>query len=1071
MVQLKKDSAWSGDIKVVSNVWTVQQNGATNQAVRDPNYASVKQPKPYTSTYKQPTSLKEDISNVVDKVVKPYSAEDIKLSPMPKPWPEIRPEDTFEETAWGWNYDYDRAVSQERNQQWTLNALQGTGHVAGLSEREVPSVQAYSPAPRGRNLANIWLSLGEWQLEGVDMSSYDTPTATPTASSWANMWASSGGFNWTVAQPQGRQLKNADVNFSQYWDDSSAPNQVTAGGQNDKYTWEFTRNSNIWYDPNITTADLDPNYLFWMDAQWANSDQAGYIARRNDMIASALYNEWKTSKDDVINFLSSQPWWMNSTEADRYNTIESIWKRLGGIEQQNQINDAAQAQADNLPATYSDASLNNMENDLRQSTAWELYGKVTADQDTHIKILEDDNSVYKAMNESRIQTYKQLRWMDSQAIAAAIISNSIASDGQAMRDLMQYDNAKYEYVMQAVKQMRGQMNINAITSWEWAMTTSASGGQITLNNEMSDFAVNNSNDYTNSADILNSINNTLNSNQNYATASEQMASIENDMARLNNRLGNLKKEANQIFKWDVPQYIVNAYVANRTAEIQNEMSILENRYNAAQSRQQQEWERTKWEAEFDLKKQEFDLKRQNAKLDDWETRQWVALKWAEFGQKYWTDWGVSWTSVPASSLSRDQIGGAVDSLIQMYNTWQLWNEQCAAWIQKYYLPKIWVNLGSLSDWSNKQAICNELAGSYSPKKWDIVVMSSSSSPQYWHMGVVVGFDWSDMVYLDWNGSLWADGTWTEEPKLRKTSINNSKIYGYYDPTKNSTQNMGGGVVNWVWTRKDWTQFDIWNSMLFNSLSENDRNTVLWLLNLSIDPTTLQTRYWYDKWQAQKLINAAIDINPTWTDWDKKAAQMAYQAWNKDVQQQWKSKNWTAISTAFEVIDLADKIGNGKRKDWNTMINVMKDKLSEEEFIELNSNIYLLASEYAWALKGTASPTNQDIAEAKQIIASNFSSWWMKAAAESIIRALYNKNANEASNYYQVVLTKPDMLVTPKVAERMAALWLDMTIYWDYNPTWWWAGAVKANNGAAAAGGSYPSNGTYNPQMTQNLFNF
>jgi hypothetical protein len=44
---------------------------------------------------------------------------------------------------------------------------------------------------------------------------------------------------------------------------------------------------------------------------------------------------------------------------------------------------------------------------------------------------------------------------------------------------------------------------------------------------------------------------------------------------------------------------------------------------------------------------------------------------------------------------------------------------------------------------------------------------------------------------------------------------------------------------------------------------------------------------------------------------------------------------------------------------------------------------------------------------------------MKTAAESIIRALYNKNANEASNYYQVVLTKPDMLVTPRVADRMA----------------------------------------------------
>jgi hypothetical protein len=68
------------------------------------------------------------------------------------------------------------------------------------------------------------------------------------------------------------------------------------------------------------------------------------------------------------------------------------------------------------------------------------------------------------MNKARINAYKQLRGMDSQAIAAAIVSNSMASDSQVMRDLMQYDPDKYQYVMQAVKQMRGQMNINAITS-------------------------------------------------------------------------------------------------------------------------------------------------------------------------------------------------------------------------------------------------------------------------------------------------------------------------------------------------------------------------------------------------------------------------------------------------------------------------------------------------------------------------------------------------------------------------------------------------------------------------------
>jgi hypothetical protein len=78
-----------------------------------------------------------------------------------------------------------------------------------------------------------------------------------------------------------------------------------------------------------------------MDAQWANTDSAGYIARRNDMIASALFNDAVAdgrlpTKDDVINYLSQQDGWMNSTEADRFNTIESIWKRLGGLANQTQ---------------------------------------------------------------------------------------------------------------------------------------------------------------------------------------------------------------------------------------------------------------------------------------------------------------------------------------------------------------------------------------------------------------------------------------------------------------------------------------------------------------------------------------------------------------------------------------------------------------------------------------------------------------------------------------------------------------------------------------------------------------
>lgn len=919
-----------------------------------------------------------------------------------------------EQTAWWFNYSLNSNPSVAEQGQY--NSLVGSGAVAwmpqGVSRLVEQPQTVEGTGMRVGTPLRVQIANEAKAMEGETPAepTAETPAQSPAVSTWSN-W----GYVWGGTTTNQRQLKNADVNFSQYWDDSSAPNQATAWGQNDKYTWEFTRNSNIWYDPNITTADLDPNYLFWMDAQWANTDSAGYIARRNDMIASALYNEWRTSKQDVIDFLSSQPGWMNSTEADRANTIESIWKRIGGMVNENEIKDAAVADLNKFTWVSSDPTVNAMEADLNKDNTSVIYWKVWTDEDGSVKTLEDENSVYRVMNESRIQQYKQINSMDSQAIAAAIIGNAISEDGQQMRDLQQYNPDKYEYVMQAIKQIRWQQNINSIANWTTDFSTNIWNNS---KSEIESFANNNATSSTSAADILSSVNSTLASNEAAKTAQETMDTIEKDMAKLKNRLKNLKSEANSLFKWDVPQYIVNAYMSNRTAEIQNEMSMLEDRYNAAYSRYQSEWEKVKWEKEFDLKKEELDIKKSNAAWDKYMDEQWLALKYAE----------ATWD---ASSLNRNLMRTERNNNPTAMTT----DVARSLWLVEWIDYTVWdpFQSGSWTLYTAKLL--------WDPIETTIKALDTAASTGRW---AFYTSGWKQR----WTHTAMSDAKWlwlsNEEKKqvvldmLKREWGNIDRMSGYGGWSNSSSGTwVSTGVSNGVFTRKDGTQFNVDNSVLFNSLSDTDKNTVLWLLNLSIDPATLQTRYWYSKWQAQKLLNAAIDINPEWTDWDKKAAQAAYQAWNKDVQQQWKSKNWTAISTAFEVIDLADKIWNWKWKDWNSMINVMRDKLSDEEFIELNSNIYLLASEYAWALKGTASPTNQDIAEAKQIIASNFSSWGMKTAAESIIRALYNKNANEASNYYQVVLTKPDMLVTPRVADRMAnELWLDMTIYGDYKWGWW-----------------------------------
>lgn len=725
------------------------------------------------------------------------------------------------------------------------------------------------------------------------------------------------------------KLQNADVNLSQYWDDSSEANYNNPslwGWENTKYTGENTLGSQVAYNPNATVEGLDPNYLYWQEAQMQNSKEANYIAKRNDEIASALYNAWKTSIQDVNDFLDSQRGFYNSVWNERANTVTAVWKRIGQIAKQNEKSDEPQADPNETPDEWNNDALNNMQSDLNKSTAGELYGKVTADQSTHIRTLEDENSVYKSMNEARINSFQMLQGMDSSAIAASVISWVMATDTQAMRDLMQYDSPKYEEVQMEIKKLRGQMNINTITSGEWEWNTSATNWQSGISNEIADFAINNANGSTSSAQLLKSINSTLSSNVSASSAQEQMWTIENDMFTLQNRLKNLKKEANIVFKWDVPQYIVNAYVANRTAEIQDQLSILENRYNAAYSRYQDEVKQTQWQMEYDLKKEELQLKRDAADLDDYVKRQWVEQDWWELRKKYWnskTSDGVDWNQVPTTTLSRDEIFVSIDELVQKCEDWQLWNAQCAAWIQKYYLPTLWVDLWSLSAYSAKQGICNQLAWEYTPQKWDVVVMSSPTKPENWHIGIVVGIDWDTITYLDWNGSV-KDWVWTEEPAIRTKKLTDKSIYGYYDPTKSNLQDWW----SYDWSEDDYTDYYRMSDKEFGALSNDFRNQILghfWDVSSweAIDNFRRRKRLYNEEvvaWEGKKQGREVI----------KSIAQLYNAIWNDE----WKLRiNWMDPD-----------------RTWKDKFDQIKEQLKLEQLLEARANGATFGSMTEWEWK-------------------------------------------------------------------------------------------------------------------------
>jgi hypothetical protein len=63
----------------------------------------------------------------------------------------------------------------------------------------------------------------------------------------------------------------------------------------------------------------------------------------------------------------------------------------------------------------------------------------------------------------------------------------------------------------------------------------------------------------------------------------------------------------------VPDYLVNAYINNKSQEIQNQLSILADRYSSAYDIYKTELAHAEWQSELDLKKDSLALEDSKAK--------------------------------------------------------------------------------------------------------------------------------------------------------------------------------------------------------------------------------------------------------------------------------------------------------------------------------------------------------------------------------------------------------------------------------------------------------------------------
>lgn len=662
----------------------------------------------------------------------------------------------------------------------------------------------------------------------------------------------------------------------------------------DKYVGEGTNNVYNPYNKDIMIADLDPNYQYGQPAKNINAVDDKYITTRNDNIASALYNEWKVSYNDVVNFLQWQQNWYNSTENDRATTISNVWNRLWQISADNKKED-----------TKADTS--RMESDLNKDTSGVIYGKTTADSgnpEKGIQTSSDVNSAFKTMNEARIANVKTLLWMPPQQIAAALYSNTIPSDMQAMVDYQSYYPELWAEVQQYLKQYQWQDTVNAIASWADIPTNT--NWTSAANNNIADFAADNAWYSSSMQDILKDVHQTLSSNTSASAANETMADIEEEMAVLNNRLKNLTKEANTVFKWDVPDYLVKAYVNNKTQEIQNQLSILSERYKYASSRYDKEVANAQWEKEYSLKERQVAVQEWQLALDAWKEKNGVSTTTTTTVNTNPTkSTSLSGRELPMTTHTRSEISAYIDQLVDMYNNWQIWNAQCWVWVQTYYLPFLWVSFGSISDRWNKLAMRNEWRD-YTPQKWDIIIMASWTAPANWHMGIVTWITADGKVeYLDWN---WLNGKKAEEPALRTIDPKSAKIQGYYNATKWFSEE----TASWSqWSDYDYTRFEQYR----DATSETVKKAIA-------------AEYWTTlQWMNNIVREALTNRNETVTDNPWELTWFDYVWLTDDQIADIEKKIWYNPNIEWELKKIIDK---GIPTSWPAMQNVLKTVRAKDE---------------------------------------------------------------------------------------------------------------------------------------------
>ena len=217
------------------------------------------------------------------------------------------------------------------------------------------------------------------------------------------------------------KLTNSSLPTNTYGDTGGAANATKYSGTWTGGTWDYT------YNPNINTGSFQEWVLkFWNNAINYWKTNPWYLENRNNYLANALYNEWKTDEQSIRNYLMTFQDYRDYDKVWQDNTVQAILNRMGSMESLSWKNNWGNNwnygnNADDLNSRLTSEIRNNYDNAKKWYSDLMWGSNYPQDFDTAVKEklqkaywitdLNDFKNRYPEQYTSLIQALDSVRWV------------------------------------------------------------------------------------------------------------------------------------------------------------------------------------------------------------------------------------------------------------------------------------------------------------------------------------------------------------------------------------------------------------------------------------------------------------------------------------------------------------------------------------------------------------------------------------------------------------------------------------------------------------------------------------